>query len=215
MNVLQLALVLLAAAAPAAASTGGLTFEQAFAAGRKPTGVHFQATFRVAGAEHQLEVWRDGDRRVRRRTDDAVETFAFHRPGEAEFQLSVLDLKKRILTRVDRTSLYRIGSFTDWFDLSHGLEHPRGTYRLTGAGAPGGAPRPLERCRWYELAEAGRTTHICWSARDGIPVLVETDEGEVVWKVTRVDRGPVAPGTFDINDDGFVRNDAREDIEGD
>ena len=211
----RLVALLAAVAVPLLASGGGLTFEQAFDATGEPTALHFQAAFRAHGGEHRLEVWRDGDRRVKRRTDETIETYAFHRPGDAEYELSVLDLRKRIHTRVDRTNLFRIGSFTEWFDLTHGLRHPRGPYRVVSARAPRGTPGPVEACRWYDLTQADRTTHVCWSVAERIPMLIVADGGETVWKVTRVDRGPIAPGTFEIHDEGFVRNDANEDIAGD
>ena len=85
------------------------------------------ATFASRGAPHKLEVWRDGDRRVKRVTDRAVTSFASHKPGSPEFQLSILDARRRIHTRIDRVDMYRIGWFTDWFDLTHGLRHPKGS----------------------------------------------------------------------------------------
>jgi hypothetical protein len=209
-----LASVLLALA-PAVAWGGGLRFERAFDARGEPASLHFQATFQGRGSAHRLEVWRDGERRVRRRTDDAIETFASHPPEDPEYRLSILDLKRRIHTRVDRTNLVRIGNFTDWFDLTHGLRRPRGAYQLAAAAAPAGAPRPLERCRWYDLSESGRTSHVCWSAANRIPLLIVQEGGDLVWRVDRVDRGPHPAGTFDVHDEGFVRNDANEDIAGD
>lgn len=212
---LRLAALCAAAAAPLAAAARPLTFDGAFDRGGGPPGLHFRASFVSRGAEHRLEVWRDGDRRVRRRTDDAVETYAFREAAGPEYRLSVLDLKRKLHTRVDRTSLYRLGSFTDWFELAHALRHPRGAYRLTRLRTPPPAPRPLDRCDWYELAEGGRSARICWSARDGIPLVVLGADGEASWWVTALDRAPLPAGTFEIHDDGFVRNDASADLEGD
>jgi len=200
---------------PAVAWGGGLRFERAFDVRGEPASLHFQATFRARGGAHRLEVWRDEERRVRRRTDDSIETFASHLPDDPEYQLSILDLKKRIHTRVDRTNLYRIGNFTDWFDLTHGLRRPRGAYLLTAAAAPAGAPRPVDRCRWYDLSEGESTSHVCWSGAHRIPLLIVREGGELVWRVDRVDRSPPPASTFDIHDDGFVRNDANQDIAAD
>jgi hypothetical protein len=209
------ALLCAAAAAPQVVAAAPLTFEAVFGSKGEPAALHYQATFVSRGAEHRLEVWRDGDRQVRRRSDDAVETYAFHDPGTVDFRMSVLDLKRRIHTRIDRDNLYRLGNFTDWFDLTHGLKHPRGPYQLAPGRAAAGTPAPLESCRWYELTEGSRVTRICWSSRDRIPVLIQTAGGEVVWRITAVDRSPVPAATFEIHDAGFVRNDANADIEND
>ena len=177
--------------------------------------LHYQAVFTSKGAQHQLEVWRDGERRVKRRTDDAVETYAFHKPGDPEFNMSILDMKKRINTRIDRTNLYRIGNFTDWFDLAHGLKHPTGAYRVSRVQAPDGAPKAIKACQWYDLTQDTRTTHICWSAQSRIPLVIQAQGGEVVWKVTSLDQKHIPAHTFDIHDEGFIHNDANQDIEND
>jgi hypothetical protein len=212
---LRLATLLVAAAAPLVAQASPLTFEQAFDDRGEPKVLHYQAVFVSRGVEHRLEVWRDGDRRLRRRADEAVETYALREPGQAEFRLSVLDLKKRIHTRIDRTNLYRIGSFTDWFDLAHGLKHPKGTYQLARAKAPLGIPRAIEPCEWYDLTQGQHTTQICWSRRSRLPLVIRDPGGAVVWKVASLDRSPLPATTFEIHDEGFVRNDANQDIEGD
>jgi len=98
-----------------------------------------------------------------------------------------LDLKKHIHTRIDRTNLYRIGNFTDWFDLAHGLKHPKGEYRLEKASTPAKAPEPLSPCQWYDLIQSDRATHICWSARYRLPMLIVTSEGQTAWRISAVD----------------------------
>ena len=212
---LRLAALCAAAAAPLAAPARDLTFDTTFGAQGEPVSLHYQATFLAGGAPHRLEVWRDGERRLKRRTDDAVEIYAQHAPGDPEVQLSVLDLRRRIHTRVDRTNLYRLGSFTDWYDLAHGLRRPAGSYRLARGAAPKGAPRPLAACSWYALTQGQHTTHVCWSERDRVPMLLVRDDGAVLWQTTALDRRPIPPATFEIHDAGFVRNDASEDIAGD
>ncbi|BDG07040.1 hypothetical protein [Anaeromyxobacter paludicola] len=202
----------LAAASPAPAGAAGLTFERAFGGVESP--LHCRVAYASGGSPHRLELWRDGDRRVRRRTDDVLETYATRRAGSPEYSLSVLDLRRRIHSRVDRTSLYRIGSFTEWFELGHGLRHPTGPYRLTRAAATGTA-RPLEACDWYELAQGARRSRICWSPRHRLPLLIEDGRGAVVWRVTSLDREPPAASVFEVHDEGFVRNDAAADISGD
>jgi len=212
---LRLATLCVAAAVTQAAQATEPTFEEAFNAKGEPRILHFQAKYFSKGSEHQLEVWRDGDGRLKRSTDKVVETYVFRQPGSNEFQMSILDKKKKIHTRVGRTNLYRIGNFTDWFDLAHGLKHPVGAYRIVKTQAPDGAPKAVEGCQWYDLTQNNRTTHICWSDRNRLPVVIQAEKGEVVWKLTSVDMKPIPAKTFEIHDEGFVRNDANEDIEGD
>jgi len=212
---LRLVTLCVVAAVSLNASAEELAFDQVFSAKGEPGALHYRAVFASKGLEHQLEVWRDGDRRLRRRTDDAIETYAFRKTGDPEFQMSILDLKKQIHTRIDRTNLYRIGSFTDWFDLAHGLRYPRGEYRIAAAPTPDGAPRAVNACRWYELTQEQRITHICWSAQSHLPLVIQTQDGIVVWRVVTLDQKPLAAKTFEIHDEGYIRNDANLDIESD
>ncbi|MDE2367343.1 MAG: hypothetical protein KGN16_00090 [Burkholderiales bacterium] len=129
--------------AGAAATPPALTFEQAFSHRGEPTALHYRARYGRPGASHSHEVWRDGERRLVRRTDNAIETHVAHRPGDPQFQVVVLDLRRKTEKRIARDDLYRIGNFTEWFDLAHGLGHPRAEYHLTAVAAPTGAPRPL------------------------------------------------------------------------
>ncbi len=212
---LRLATLCVAAAVSLDAPAKEPTFERIFSDKGEPSALHYQAVFTAKGAEHHLEVWRDGEQRVKRRTDDVIETYAFRKPGDPEFHLSILDMKKRIHTQIDRTNLYRIGNFTDWFDLTHGLKHPMGGYRVAKAQAPVGAPKAVEACQWYDLTQDQRITHICWSAHSRIPLVIQAQDGAVVWRVTTLDQKPIPAKTFEIHDEGFVRNDANQDIERD
>jgi hypothetical protein len=192
-----------------------LRFEQAFNTKGEPAATHFEATYLAKGAEHRVQVWRDGERRIRRRTDDVAESYAFHQPRSADFRLSMLDLKRKIRTDIDRDNLYRIGNFTDWFDLGHGLRHPVGTYKLVRTSAPAGSARPVEACQWTDLIQESHVTHVCWSANSKLPMLIQTEDGRTIWRVTEVDHKPIAASTFEIHDAGFIRNDANQDIERD
>ena len=191
------------------------SFDQIFSDRGEPSTLHYQAVFTSNGGEHHVEVWRDGEQRLKRRTDEAIETYVFRKPGDSDFRLSILDMKQRIHTRIDRTNLYRIGNFTDWFDLAHGLKHPMGVYRVVETQAQLGSPRAVKTCRWYELIQDEHTTEICWSAQSRLPMLIRTQDGKVVWRVTSLDQKPISAKTFDIHDEGFIRNDANQDIERD
>ncbi len=214
------ALALAAATTPALAAPGRASFEQAFSTAGEPARLHYTVAFVSRGAPHRLEVWRDGDRRVKRVTDGAVTTFAFHRPGSPDFKLSILDARRRIHTRIDRTDMYRIGQFTDWFDLTHGLRHPKAAYVLTAGSAPAGAPRPVRACTWWDLTQGARTVHVCWSPTVRLPLLIVDPRAPpgpgsaagVVWRVASVSEASAPPGAFRIHDRGYVRNDADDDI---
>jgi hypothetical protein len=190
-------------------------FDHVFSTRGEPAATHFQATYLAGGAEHHVEVWRDGDRRIRRRTDDKAESFAVRTPGSPDYRLSVLDLGRKIRTDIDRGNLYRIGQFTDWFDLGHGLRHPKGDYRLVPAATPHGAAHAIGACAWVALVQGTQTTHVCWSATAKLPLLIQTADGRIVWRVTSVDHKAIPEQVFVIHDTGFIRNDANADIERD
>lgn len=191
-------------------------FDTIFATAGEPAALHYRGEFGGAGPRHVVEVWRDRDRRLKRVTDTAVETYVAHKPGGTDFNMLVVDRRKRIVTEIDRTNLYRLGNFTDWFDLAHGLRHPKGTYRLIPAVvAPVTTPKPIDRCEWYDLVENARATRVCWSSRDRLPLLMLSSNGAVIWRVTAIDRAPLAENIFRIPDKGYVRINANRDAERD
>ena len=210
--------VVAATTAVAATSPGpalgdsGLPFEHVFSDRGEPPTLHYRARYGQPGALHVLEVWRDGGRRLVRRTDDAIETHVARPTGGPGFQMVVLDLRRKLETRITRDELYRIGNFTDWFDLAHGLRHPKAAYMLSAGRAPASAPPPLSSCQWYTLVQGPRSTPLCWSLGLRLPMLMLDDAGRVLWQVTAVDRKPLPPEVFEIRDQGFVRNDAGQDI---
>lgn len=191
-----------------------LRFDEVFREAGEPPKVHFRASYLLQGKVHQLEVWRDGSQLVRR-TDDVIETHVARDPKSPSYRMVVLDLQRKIETSVDRDDLYRIGNFTEWFDLAHALRHPRSTYRLTAEQAPSGAPRSFASCRWFALQQGGARTDICWSDRERLPMLMLDAHARVSWQVTAIDHDRISASTFRIGDRGFVRNDASQDISGD
>jgi hypothetical protein len=207
-------LALAAGAVAQAAMPEELRFEQTFLADDGAAPLHYRATYVARGMGHALEVWIDRGARLKRATDAALVVHAERAPGEDEFRLSVLDLRRGIATRVDRTNLYRIGDFTDWFELAQGLRHPRGEYRLARSAAPPGSAQPLQPCDWYALTQGGRTSRICWSAASRLPMLIVSAQGELLWRVTQLDRESIPVQQFEVRDDGYVRSDANQDIEG-
>lgn len=205
---------IVAAGSSATLAGESLDFDRVFRSAGEAPQFSYSAVYRTAGVDHRLDVWRDGEARLKRRTDDAIETYVFNRRGDAEWTMSVLDLKRRVRTNISRTDLLRIGHYTDWFAQAHALTRPRAAYRLTPSSALAGAS-PVAPCRWYRLVEHERSTTICWSRQAAVPLVLANADGEVVWRITRLDRQPFAIGTFAIDSKGFVRHDAADDIEAD
>ena len=205
----------LAPAATAGRPAG--TFESVFQSGDEPAALFYRAEFTGSDGVHVLQVWRDGQVRLRRKTDEVLDTYVVRNSADPlEYQMTVVDYRKRITTRIDRNNLIRLGHFSDWFDLAHGLRHPVGEYRLAPTSAPAGAPIPASACRWYVLSQGNTLNRICWSAREHLPMVIWSDaKASAVWRVTQVEHRPIGDDVFVLHDTGFVRNDANADIEGD
>lgn len=194
-----------------------LKFDDIFNASAEPKSFYYKANFNSGdGKNHTLQVWRDGQLHLRRRTDDAIDTYIIRNKNQlSTYQMIVVDYQKRISTRINRNNLMHLGSFNDWFDLSHGLKHPHGDYKLTVAQAPS-AEKPLSACQWYQLQQQQVSHHICWSTQKHIPLLIWDDQKKTqLWKVTSVDHKAISRDVFQLHDAGFVRNDANDDIEND
>ena len=195
-----------------AAAPPSLRFDQVFTAAGEPATLHYTVAFTAGGTAHRMEVWRDRDRRVRRDTDGALTSLAER--GPTGFSVMLLDHRRHTITRVSREHLYSLGLFANWFDQGHGLRHPKASYRLTAAAAPPGAPAPLEPCRWYALAQSGHVSRLCWDERARVPLIIMAD-ARPVWRVTAIDRAPVATRVFAVPAHGYVMIDADRDMEGD
>lgn len=208
-------LLTLANAGVAAASPKPLHFDDVFSDRGEPAAMEFHATYVNASGTHGLDVWRDADRRLKRVTDGLIEIHVARPTADAQYDMVVLDLRRKIETRIGRANLYRVGNFSDWFDLSHGLRHPRGDYLIVASTPLQRRPRPVEPCDWYDLKQGPRATHICWSRRVRLPLLIETDDGQVIWRIDAMTVGPIPAAALQIHDQGFVRNDADQDIDRD
>ncbi len=205
-----------AAVAVAPAFANGLDFDRTFAAGPEARQSHYVATYRLGGIEqHRVEVWRDRDLRLKRRTDDRIEIHVIKPAGDVEWTMLVLDLKRKIATRVVRTNLLRIGHFTDWFALSHSLARPAGVYELVAIARNAPPVEPVATCRWYRLTQGGRASRICWNAAYRLPLVIVDGGDQVQWKIVELDSRPLPAGTFTVDDRDFVRNNADQDIQAD
>jgi hypothetical protein len=198
-----------------AAVAAGLDFDKTFDTPGEPRQVHYAVRYTVNGQTHESETWRDRDSRILRRTDGRIETHVDRNGRDIEWHMVVLDLPRRIRTDIDRTNLLRIGQFTDWFSLSHGLSRPAGAYTLTAADAAPSVTRPVAPCRWYALRRGDSDSRICWSRQLHLPLQITDASGSVQWQVTRVDTRTLPASVFAIRDQGFVRNDANQDIAAD
>ena len=206
----------LALAAPWAGAATSLDFDKVFTDRAEPAQTHYRATYRLGTGEHRIEVWRDRELRVKRRTDDAIETLVARPAGALEWSMTVLDLKHRIRTDVARTNLYRIGHFTDWFALAHSLARPVGPYTLSAlprTDVP--SAQPVAACRWFALTQGTHTSKICWSTRQRVALVITDATDAVQWQVTSIDSRPLPETVFSVDDRGFVRNDANQDIQAD
>jgi hypothetical protein len=192
-----------------------LDFDSTFNDRDAPRQAHYVATYRLAGNAHRLEVWRDGDAQLRRRTDDAIETLVLRSPGAAEWTMTVLDLKRRLRTDIDRTSLLRIGHVTDWFALAHSLTRPAGNYELTEIVGHTPGVATIAPCRWYLLAQGSQASKICWSASLQLPLAMTGADDSVEWRIVEADTRPLPASVLRVDDSGFVRKDASADIRSD
>lgn len=198
-----------------AASAASLDFDTTFTDKGEARQSHYRANYFLNDVPHQIEVWRDADQRLKRRTDDSVETLIFKQAKHTEWRMVVLDLKRKIRTDIERTNLYRIGHFTNWFSLSHSLSRPVGDYQLSKISPPAMSEPAFAPCDWYGLTRSGVESHICWSSKLRLPLLITGPNGQIQWRVTAADTRPIPARTYAIEDQGFLRNNADEDIQSD
>jgi hypothetical protein len=190
-----------------------LKFDQVFSDKGEPRYINYEVTYKKTSGEHHLEVWREGNTRIKRKTDNALELYAIKDKKGPEFNLTVLDLKKKISTQIQRTNLYRIGNFTDWFDLGHGIKHPVAKYELISISEPLSKTKPIFSCKWYLLTQGQTKTEICWSSTYRLPIVMSSSKGDVFWTVTKANLAKIPSSVFEIHDHDFIKNDANRDIE--
>lgn len=212
-----LAALALALPASAHAATSSLKWEDTFSLREAPKGIHIKASYVDGkGRSHDLEVWRDGDQRIRRRTDDKLELLA-EKASSGEYAFRIVDLAKKRLIEVNRTNLYRIGVFADWPALAGMLTRPKGPHTLT----PGSRPKErsqIGECRWVRLEIRGSgPQEICWSDRFKVPLLIQTVAPAggftTVFQVKQVDVKVPAAEVFKVSSAGLTVIRADEDID--
>jgi hypothetical protein len=208
---LVLAAWLLALLHTSALASESIEWDRAFRTTTAPTQVHFRARYMDAlGALHRLEVWRDADRRLRRRTDDRLDLYV-ERAADGEYRYWLVDHARAIVLSGDRTSLYRIGSFSDWAGLAHVLSPPRNRY-LVRRSLRAAEATPHGPCLWYDLEVASHVPHrVCWSEALGLPFMIETMAGASQFRIEELDSQDISSGVFSLSSNGYLRIDADRD----
>jgi len=211
-------LLCLGSAATVRAQDATSEWKTAFPTGAAPSQVHFRAVYRDGfDRAHELEVWRQADVRLRRRTDDSLDLYV-EKSGSGEYEYRLVDHNRNILIRADRTALYRIGVFSDWIGLAHVLKVPRGEYRITPSVRQSQASL-RGQCVWRRLEltlPPAAATEICWSPRWGLPLEIGIDGKDGFrshFSVEEVGTFSNGPEIFAIARDGLIEIDAGPDAE--
>jgi hypothetical protein len=195
------------------------TWESAFPIAMAPAHAHFHARYLDGdGKSHTLEVWRDGERRLRRKSDDALDLYAQQKAG-GEIDFSIVDHSHGIIVRTDRAALFRVGHFSGWFGFAHVLDVPQGAYRVTALMMPPDETKAGGPCRWYRLevsVPAQKVSDICWSENWGLPAEIKAVNSNgapstVQFSVDKVDVFEPTDAHFTFQNKRFVVMDARTD----
>lgn len=199
----------LGAALPAGAEAPKATFERTFSLAGAPKALHAKVKlYDAEGKAHALELWREGDRRVRRSLDGAVDTIGT-RSGE-DFSLAIVDKKQRRAFVASRASLARLGAFESWHALASMLAKPRGDVVIASTSK---APSRVagEACAWIHVSAPSGASDVCWSAAKKLPLRVERD-GKPALEVTSVETTPIPASTFELDRTGLRVVNADEDL---
>jgi len=212
-------LLCLLSAAAVRAEHASSQWEAAFPTRNAPRQVYFRAGYRdELGRTHRLEVWREADLRLRRRTDEAIDLYVEKsRSGEYEYRL--IDHDRKLLIHADRATLYRVGIFSDWIGLAHVLNIPRSGYRVTQAARQ--SPASLRgECVWKRrelLMPVPDTSEICWSSAWGLPLEIGDNSDNDGWKsrfwIQEARTFAPAAEIFSVSREGLVEIDADPDGE--
>jgi hypothetical protein len=194
-------------------------WEAAFPTRSAPQHVYFRAAYHDGlGRTHRLEVWREADLRLRRRTDEAIDLYV-EKSGPGDYEYRLIDRDRRLLIRADRMTLYRIGVFSDWIGLAHVIDIPRGGYRVAEASRQ--SPASLRgECVWKRLepsTPSRAASEVCWSSAWGLPLEIgdENENGE--WNsrfwIQEIRTFAPQPEIFALAREGLVEIDANPDAE--
>jgi hypothetical protein len=187
------------------------TWERAFDASAAPAKVHFRGSYVDGkGKEHRFEVWRQGDARLVRNTDDRLILHVM-RGDDGAYVYKLVDKARRLLIDVRPENLYRLGRFTDWTSISTMLERPAQPHRIVDGGRS--QTTSLGACRWFRIELGEHAEEICWSRAWALPLLMRAPASKAPFqfKIDAADRDP-KPAAFRIDEQGLVPVHADEDI---
>jgi hypothetical protein len=190
-------------------------WERAFPATRVTRSLHMRATYRdAAAAEHSLELWRDGNARIRRDTDARM-TVIVQRDATDELDFRVFDRSAHVALRVTRSNLARIGQFSSWENLSRVIGRPETPFQLEPAATVRLAQ--VGTCRTWILKRDGLPEHeICWSTRWSVPLRIRERVGSgnsvETFSVLTID-AVAAASAFEFSAAEYVPVDANEEID--
>ena len=190
------------------AKAPALTWAQAF---NTPgvSALSFEYKYRDGrGAWHTVREAVNGAR-LRRDTDDRLTLYA--QPGSDDTHYTLLDLKRRISVSVTRTNLYRIGLPEDAWSLRSLLAVPTGGARVQDGGKA--ATVAGQVCVWLTVTpQAAGSYRTCWSHKLALPLEVRDPHGATTLQVMSLNLKAPNAATFTVNDDGFARVNADEDV---
>ena len=175
-----------------------VSWQQVFALPAREPSVHVRAHYVDAAGTHTLELWRDGDRRLRRDTDGKLSLWAQRRGGDFDYHLA--DRNRKMLVHVAGGNLHRIGVFQGWNELAHIVVRPHGDVAVERRGSGRG-------CRWYRIG----ARDLCWSARYALPLVIE-EAGRVVFTIDELSPGHPDSRVFELPS-GMAEIDANDDLD--
>jgi hypothetical protein len=196
------------------AETLSLEWGKVFATASAPENVYFRARYLdQTGKSHQLQVWRQGDLHLRRRTDDRLDLYV-DKNADGNYSYRLMDYTRQVVISTDRTNLFRMGIISDWFGLAHMLNLPGGNYTIT----PRQETATMQnKCTWYqlEIAASKSASQICWSDHWGLPLTIQARMNDGKWTtqftIEEIHTFHPAPGTFDVPVNSFLQIDAAPD----
>lgn len=185
-----------------------------FATESAPENVYFRARYLDQnGKSHQLQVWRQADLHLRRRTDDLLDLY-LDKNADGNYSYRMVDYARQVIISTDRANLFRIGIISDWFGLAHMLNFPRGNYTITPRQETATMPN---KCTWYqlEITSSLSSSQICWSDQWGLPLSIQARASDGEWTtqftVEDIHTFQPAPGIFDVPRNSFLQIDAAPD----
>jgi hypothetical protein len=206
-----------AALAPsAAAEPKPLVWDDVFSQKGAPPAVHLTATYVDGkGGSHDLELWRDADQHLRRRTDDRLDLYVDRRE-DGDYAYRLLDHQRSLLIEVSRTNLHRIGVFSGWPALAGMLTRPSRPHRLVPSRRPP-ARTPAGACRWHRVEIGAAAQEICWSAQWRLPLLIQAEAGPkkapaTTFRVKQIEAKLPGSDVFRVDPAGLAVVNADQDI---